>query len=170
MYERVFVAVGARAPDFTLKDEADRDVSLHGFRNKGKLVLAFVRGVDDAATREQLDYLKDDYERFKLQGADVLAVSAGNVQFNRILHETRRLPFHLLSDPACHVIRLYGLYNEYDRLVGPAMFVLNDAGVIVFMYQSKNPKDIVEDEEIIRALRGDTQTPPGWPGGNDDRD
>lgn len=163
MYERVYVTVGFKAPDFTLKDENDRDISLDTFRKGRKTVLAFVRGVDDAHTREQIDYLKDDFERFQFHGADVLVVSPGNVQFNRKMHDNHRLPFHILSDQRCDIIRQYGIYNEYDKLTGPAIFVLNEAGVVVFMSVGKNPWDIMEDEEIIKALEGDTQTPPGWP-------
>ena len=163
MYERVIVAVGSMAPNFTLKDENDREISLSTVRKGRKLVLAFVKGVDDAHTREQLDYFKDDYERFQFHDADVLVVTTGNVQFNRMIRDNHKLPFHILSDQRCDISRQYGIYNEYDKLLGPAIFVLNKAGVIVFMSVGKDPWDIVEDEEIIKVLEGDTQTAPGWP-------
>jgi peroxiredoxin Q/BCP len=163
MYGRVFVAVDARAPDFTLKDENGREITLSACNKDKKLVLAFVPGVDNAHTLEQLDYLKDDYERFKFHGADVLAVTFGSVQFNKKLCETHKLPFHILSDPDCNVIKEYGLYNQYDKLLGPAILVLNKAGTIMFMYAGKNPGDITVDEEIIKVLEGDTQSRPGWP-------
>ena len=163
MYERIYGAVDTRAPDFTLKDESGRAISVDAFRKGKKLVLAFVRGVDDAHTREQLDYLKDDYERFMLRGADVLAVSDGSISLNKALHDSHKLPFHILSDPDCTVIKAYGLYNQYDKLIGPAILVLNEAGVILFRYEGKNPSDITEDEEIIKVLEGDTQSHPGWP-------
>ena len=163
MYERLYAAVDTRAPDFTLMNENGKNVSLDAFRKGKKLVLTFVRGVDDAHTREQLDYLKDDYERFRFHGADVLAVSDGSVSVNKVLHDSHKLPFHILSDLNCMVIKAYGLYNQYDKLIGPSIMVLNEAGVILFRYDGKNPSDIVEDEEIIKVLEGDTQSHPEWP-------
>jgi len=157
------VVVDAIAPDFTLKDEDGRNIPLNDFRKGKKLILAFIRGVDDSKTRKLLDYLKDDCERFKYHGAEVLAISYGSVDFNKTLHRTLRLPFHILSDPDCRTIKLYGLYNQYDKLIGPAIFVLNQAGTVMFMYLGKNPEDMVENEEIIRVLEGDTQARPEWP-------
>lgn len=163
MYERLYAAVDTRAPEFTLMNENGKNISLDAFRKGKKLVLAFVRGVDDAHTGEQLDYLKDDYERFTYHGADVLAISDGSISLNKALRDSHKLPFHILSDPDCTVIKAYGLYNRYDKLIGPAILVLNEAGVILFRYEGKNPSDIAEDEEIIKVLEGDTQSRPGWP-------
>lgn len=164
MYERVTVSVGSVMPDFVLKDEAGKSFSLKSFR-KGKkfVVLAFVRGVDDRYTREQLDYLRNDYERFRHFGADVLVVSYGSPGFNNGLIDKLSLPFRILSDPECHVIRMAGLYNQYEKLVGPAIYLLNQAGTVLFMYRGAEPSDIAVDEEIIRAMQGETQVGPDWP-------
>jgi peroxiredoxin Q/BCP len=164
MYERVFPSVGLIAPGFSLRDQSGLVRSMREFLQRDQfLVLSFVRGVDEAHTREQLDYLKDDYGRFRHYGAEVLVVTTGDVELNRRIKETQKLPFFLLSDAECHVIRMYGIYNEYDKLRGPAIYVLNRAGAILFMYQGKSPDDIVENEEIIKVFEGDTQTAPGWP-------
>ncbi len=127
------------------------------------MVLAFVRGVDDRHTREQLDYLKNDYERFQHFGADVLVVSYGSVDFNNRLIDRLSLPFHILSDEDCRVMKMFNIYNQYDKLVGPAMYVINGAGTVLFLYEGKEPADITSDEEILRVLQGDTQSGPDWP-------
>ncbi len=60
MYERIHVAVDSVMPDFTLKDEFGKNLSLKKFkRDKKYVVLAIIRGVDDAHTRQQLDYLQE---------------------------------------------------------------------------------------------------------------
>jgi peroxiredoxin Q/BCP len=164
MYERIHVAVDSIMPDFVLKDESGKGLSLHDFkRDKKYVVLAIVRGVDDAHTREQLDYLRNDYQRFRYYGGDVLAVSYGSVDFNRSMITKLSLPFHILSDRHCQLIDQLGLCNQYMKLVGPAIYLLNQAGTVLFMYQGAGPADIVEDEEIIMAMQGDTQSGPAWP-------
>jgi peroxiredoxin Q/BCP len=164
MYERIHVAVDSIMPDFTLKDEFGKDLSLRDFKQDKKyVVLAIVRGVDDAHTREQLDYLRNDYQRFQHYGGDVLAVSYGSIDFNRSLITNLSLPFHILSDRDCCLIEQLGLFNQYEKLVGPAIYLLNQAGTVLFMYQGAEPADIVEDEEIIMAMQGDTQSGPDWP-------
>jgi Peroxiredoxin len=164
MYERIHVAVDSIMPDFTLKDEHGNDCSLEEFKKDKKyVVLAFVRDVDDQHTHEQLDYLRNDYQRFLHFGGDVLAVSSGSIDFNKSMIDRLNLPFHILSDLDCQLIRRLGLYNQYEKLLGPAIYLLNRAGTVLFMYQGKEPDDIVEDEEIIMAMQGDTQSGPEWP-------
>ncbi|OPY28984.1 MAG: thioredoxin-dependent thiol peroxidase [Methanocella sp. PtaU1.Bin125] len=164
MYERAYVAVDSIMPDFTLEDETGRGLSLKSFR-KGKkyVVLAFVRAVDDRYTREQLDYLRNDYERFRHFGGDILVVSTGDVDFNSDMVTKLSLPFHMLSDRDCHVIKMLGLYNQYEKLVGPAIYLLNRAGTVLFLYRGAEPSDIAVNEEIIMAMQGDTQSGPDWP-------
>lgn len=164
MYERVYPAVDSIMPEFTLKDEHGNDRSLSDFRRDKKyVVLAFARGVDDHHTRELLDYLRNDYDRFHYYGADVLVVTYGSVYFNDRMISLLSLPFHVLSDYDCRVIRMLGLYNRYDKLVGPAIYLLNKAGTVLFMYQGKEPADIPEDGQLILAMQGDTQSGPDWP-------
>ena len=143
---------GYHAPDFTLKDENGQNVSLSGFIDGHLTVLLFIKGVDDRHTREQLDFLKDSYDRIKFHNADVLVVSSGDVDFNKRLVNDMRLPFHILSDDRCTVIKLYDIYNKFDTLTGPILFIINSAGLINFSYEGKNPEDIVDTADLIRML------------------
>ncbi|MGA9139980.1 MAG: peroxiredoxin family protein [Methanocella sp.] len=164
MYYRAYVSVDSIMPDFTLMDEFGKDLSLKDFKNGKKyVVLAFIRGVDDRHTREQLDYLKNDYERFRHFGADVLAVSYGSVDFNNGLISRLSLPFHILSDEDGRVMKMFNIYNQYDKLLGPTIYIINVAGTVLFLYEGKEPSDITSDEEIIMVLQGDTQSGPDWP-------
>lgn len=151
-YEQLLAEPGYKAPDFTLKDEAGRTVSLYGFLDRHLTVLLFIKGVDDRHTQEQLDFLKDSYERIKYHNADVLVVSSGDVAFNKHLVEGRRLPFHILSDASCEVMKRYDIYNKDDILAGPVLFILNSAGLINFLYDGKNPEDVVEEADVISML------------------
>jgi thioredoxin-dependent peroxiredoxin len=151
-YGKILVEPGYQAPDFTLKDENGRNVSLFEFKDGHLTVLLFIKGTDDRHTREQLDYLKDSYDRIKFHNADVLVVSTGDEVFNRRLVHDMRLPFHILSDSSCKVLKLYDIYNKFDTLVGPMLFIINSAGLINFFYDGKNPEDIVDTADVIRML------------------
>jgi thioredoxin-dependent peroxiredoxin len=151
-YEELPVEPGFKAPDFRLKDENGQFVSLEDLICRQSLVLVFIRAADDAHTGEQLDYLKDSYERIKYHCADVIAVSPGSETFNRELAKKHRLPFHILCDADCRVLKRYQIFNEYDKLEGPCIFILNCAGMITYMYNGKNPEDIVSMADIIHTL------------------
>jgi peroxiredoxin Q/BCP len=151
-YEKLLVEPGYRAPDFTLKDENGRNVSLFEFIGGHLTVLLFIKGVDDRHMREQLDFLKDSYDRIKFHNADVLIVSSGDEAFHQRLVDDMRLPFHILSDTRCKVMRLYDIYDKFDTLTGPMLFILNSSGLINFFYDGKNPDDIVDTADVIRML------------------
>lgn len=152
VYEELLVEPGYKAPDFRLKDENGTYVSLYKFLDDHSVVLVFIRAVDDAHTGALLEYLKDSYQRIQYHCADVLAVSYGSVDLNKRLAEEHRTPFHILSDEDCTVLKRYQIYNEYDKLIGPNIFILNCAGLITYMYNGKNPEDIVAMADIIAVL------------------
>ena len=151
-YERLSVEPGYKAPDFMLKDEDGRNVSLFDFIDGHLTVLLFIKGVIDRHLREQLDFLKDSYDRIKFHNADVLIVSSGDMAFNKRLADDMRLPFHILNDSHFRVMKLYDIYNKFDTLAGPMLFIINSAGLINFFYDGKNPEDIVDMADVIHML------------------
>jgi len=151
-YEELLIEPGYKAPDFKLEDEDGREVSLYGFLDDRSTVLAFIRAVDDARTGELLDDLQDSYQRIKYHCADVVALSWGSGGFNKKRVLDHKLAFHILSDADCSVLKKYQIYNDYDKLVGPNVFILNCAGLITYMYNGKNPDDIVAMADIIHVL------------------
>jgi peroxiredoxin Q/BCP len=151
-YEQLAVEPGYKAPDFRLNDENGNPVSLYDFLDDHSVVLVFIRAVDDADTGRQLDYLKDSYQRIVYHCGDVLVVSWGSVDFNKALVDNHKLPFRILSDEDCAVLKKYEIYNQYEKLIGPNIFILNCAGLITFMYNGKNPDDIVTMADIVAVL------------------
>jgi peroxiredoxin Q/BCP len=57
-----------------------------------------------------------------------------------------------LSDEDCSVLKKYQIYNDFDKLAGPNVFILNCAGLITFMYNGRDPEDIVDMADIIHML------------------
>ena len=124
------LAVGAKAPDFTLPRDGGGEVSLKDFRGQ-KLVLYFYPKADTSGcTREAIDFTKHT-QAFKRAGAAVLGVSADPVKaLDRFRIETPSwgyantgTRFGKFVQPAAATTRPFGLVNSTDQLV-PAITTL----------------------------------------------
>ena len=97
---------GTKAPDFTGLDENGGAVRLGDFAGK-KLVLYFYpKDSTPGCTAEACD-LRDNYERFLAAGYAVLGVSKDSQASHRKFIEKYSLPFHLISDPDCTILKAY---------------------------------------------------------------
>ena len=106
---------GTKAPDFAGYDENGNIVRLGDFAGK-KLVLYFYpkdstpyfypKDSTPGCTAEACD-LRDNYERFLAAGYAVLGVSKDSQASHRKFIEKYSLPFHLISDPECVMLKAY---------------------------------------------------------------
>lgn len=105
------LTVGDKAPAFTLKNDADGDVSLKDF--KGKFVVLYFYPKDDTpgCTKEACEF-RDLEKKFKNKNAVILGVSADPVTAHVKFKEKYGLPFQLLSDPSKKMIEAYGVWKE----------------------------------------------------------
>lgn len=113
------LAVGRTAPDFTLLDDAGREVSLSAQR--GRPVALFFYPEDDtpACTTQACGY-RDEWAGFERLGARVFGVSPDDVASHARFRAKFGFPFPLLSDPGHKVAARYGAYGEktlYGRKV-----------------------------------------------------
>jgi peroxiredoxin Q/BCP len=111
--------VGARAPDFTLPDDAGRTVRLSDLRGQW-VVLTFYAEDDTPVCRAQVCSLRDAFTELRAAGAVVLAVSGDPVSSHATWRKKERLPFALLSDADHKVASRYGAHGEktmYGRKV-----------------------------------------------------
>ena len=127
---------GDKAPEFTLKDDGGRDVSLSDF--KGKTVVLYFYPKDDTpgCTKEACDF-RDSHRRFQARGAAVLGVSRDPASSHARFKKKHGLPFPLLSDEDGRACRAYGvwvrksLYGRTYMGVERSTFVIDGRGVIV---------------------------------------
>src|SRR5437660_1004721 len=104
-------AIGDKAPDFTLKDDQGKDVSLGDF--KGKTVVLYFYPKDDTpgCTTEACGF-RDDEKKFQKKNTVILGVSADEVASHGKFKTKYKLPFPLLSDPEKKTIQAYGVWKE----------------------------------------------------------
>lgn len=111
--------VGARAPDFTLVDDAGARVRLSELRGR-PVVLFFYPQADTPACTKQACGYRDERARFDAGGALVFGVSPDLPAALAAFRDKFSLPFRLLSDPDHKVATKYGAYGEkllYGRKV-----------------------------------------------------
>jgi peroxiredoxin Q/BCP len=128
--------IGTKAPDFVGTDENGNVVKLSDFASR-KLVLYFYpKDSTPGCTAEACD-LRDNYQRFLSLGYNVLGVSKDSAASHLKFIAKYELPFHLLSDPDCTILKAYeawGVKKMYGKeTVGTirTTYVIDEKGVII---------------------------------------
>ena len=105
------LAVGKKAPEFTLAGSNGEDVSLKDF--KGKTVVLYFYPKDDTpgCTKEACDF-RDSIKKFTSRKAVVLGVSPDSLKAHDKFIDKFELPFELLSDTDHKVAEKYGTWVE----------------------------------------------------------
>jgi thioredoxin-dependent peroxiredoxin len=105
---RAQVAVGERAPDFTLFDTEGRAVSLKDLLRQGPVILAFFpRAFTSGCTHELRTYAQQE-NQLAAKGAQLCAISVDDRETLGRFRASLGASFRFLSDPDGEVARLYG--------------------------------------------------------------
>ncbi len=153
------IAIGAKAPDFTLKTKtADgfKDVKLSdNFGQKQTVLLFFPAAFSSVCTVEMCDKVGGlgDYERL---GGSVLAVSVDNALAQEAWAKQNKIGITLLSDLNKTVTRAYGVvfpdFAGMGETAARAVFVIGKDGVIKYAEQTPTLKDLPNFEAVKAAL------------------
>lgn len=144
------VAVGDKAPDFTLPGTGDRSYSLSDYRGQS-VVLVFYPGDDSPVCTKQLNSYNNELDQFVGVGAQVLAISAQDIASHDKFSGKHGFRFPLLSDPDKTVAEAYGT-------VGPlgfprrSVFVVNGEGVITYAHRAIAGLTYRPVSELIEAV------------------
>lgn len=128
--------IGTPAPAFEGKDENGNTVRLADFAGK-KLVLYFYpKDSTPGCTAEACD-LRDNYHRFLHLGYEVLGVSKDSAASHQRFIAKYELPFHLISDPDCEILKAYEAWGEkknYGKVTMGTLrttYVIDEQGIII---------------------------------------
>lgn len=129
------LSAGTKAPDFSLKDQFGKDVSLTDFLGK-KVVLYFYSRDNTPGCSRQACAFAGAYEEFKSMDAVVIGVSKDSVASHVKFAEKYSLPFVLLSDPELEAIKAYDVWQEkknYGKVsmgVVRSTYIIDEQGII----------------------------------------
>jgi peroxiredoxin Q/BCP len=128
-------------------------VKLSSFRGKVNVLLAFYRGESDLYSINWLNELKDDYLEIRALMTDVLAISADKKNEAVFMKDKYALPFRVLPDPECRVIRQYQVYDDFTGTATCAAFIIDRSGKIIHKFVSGAPPDLPQEADILAQLR-----------------
>jgi peroxiredoxin len=153
------IAVGAKAPDFTLKSKtADGlvDVKLSdNFGKKQTVLLFFPLAYTSVCTAELCDTTAGlgDYEKL---GANVIAISVDSPFAQEAWAAANKIKLTIVSDLNKEVTKAYGVLFPNLAGIGDtaarAAFVVGKDGVVKYAEQTATPKDLPNFAAIKRAL------------------
>lgn len=146
------VNVGDQAPDFTLKNQDNEDVTLSALRSKPVVLVFYPLDFSGICTSE-LCAIRDDYSGFQQAGAVVFGISRDSRHTHKAFKEANGMKHDLLADMKGDVAKLYGSWNEDLAFSERLTAVIDPDGTIVYLVH--NPAGNARDHhEALDAVRG----------------
>lgn len=145
------VGPGDVAPEFTLPGTGGRSYSLSDFAGR-PVVVVFYPGDDTAVCTKQLSSYSNELSAFDGVGAQVLAISAQDVESHEKFAAKHGFGFPLLADTDKVVATKYGT-------VGPlgfprrSVFVVDAQGVIRYAHRAIAGLTFRPVDELVEAVR-----------------
>jgi peroxiredoxin len=153
------IAVGSKAPDFTLKTKAAdglQDVTLSAnFGQSSTVLLFFPAAFTGVCTQELCDQTAGLGEYEKL-GAKVYAISVDNAFSQEAWAKQSKIGLTLLSDLNKTVTKAYDVVFPNLAGIGDtsarAAFVIGKDGIVKYAEQTATPKDLPNFHAVKAAL------------------
>jgi len=139
------VSEGQEAPDFTLKADDGRKVSLGDYRGKNVVLYFYPKDGTPGCTKEALQF-RDMIEKFEKEGAVIIGVSKDSVRSHQKFKRKHELPFTLLSDPEGKVLDLYDVWKKkslYGRTfmgIERTTVLIDEKGIVQKVYRKVKVK------------------------------
>jgi thioredoxin-dependent peroxiredoxin len=138
--QSVVLKEGDKAPDFTLQSDEGKSITLSDLEGKSSVILYFYpKDRTPGCTKEACNF-RDNIEKFKELGAEVLGVSVDDVESHKSFKEKENLNFTLLADPDKTVTSEYGVLNMIG-IASRVTFVIDKQGIIRKIYQKVDPAE-----------------------------
>jgi peroxiredoxin len=147
------LGVGQTAPDFTLKDQSQKEIKLSDFAGKKRVVLIFYPlDWSPVCTNEHACFV-NDMKEFETLDAEVLGVSVDSVWSHKAYAEKMHITYSLLADfhPKGAMSENYGVYLADKGITGRAIFIIDKGGKVAWAKNYDIP--VVPDvKEVATAL------------------
>lgn len=148
--------VGSVAPDFSLRDQNNRPVTLSSYRGKKNVLLVFFPLAFTGTCESELGGIRDSLPLFENDDAAVIAISVGAPPTHKVWSGSQGYLFPIVSDfwPHGSVAEAYGVLNEKAGYPNRGTFVLDREGVVRFseMNEPGVPRDQSLWEDALAAL------------------
>ena len=151
------LTVGAKAPEFSLLNQAEQKVSLAEFAGKKVLVYFYPKALTPGCTTQACG-LRDSQSELKALNVEVLGISPDLPKKLAQFAEKKALNFSLLSDPDHQVAEAFGVWGEkkfmgktYDG-IHRISFLVDEKGVIEAVFDKFKTSE--HHQIVVDFLKG----------------
>jgi peroxiredoxin len=145
--------IGAPAPEFTLKDQDQKEVKLADFRGKKNVVLVFYPLDWSPVCTNEHACIVNGMKQFEALDAQVLGLSVDSVWSHKAYAEKMHINYPLLADfhPRGAIAAQYGVYLADKGITGRAISIIDRNGNLAWHKNYDIP--VVPDiDEVSKAL------------------
>lgn len=148
--------VGDLAPDFTLADENENDITLSKLRGKKIVLYFYPKDSTPGCTREACDF-RDSFNIFKKHGVEVFGISKDSPKSHTKFKDKYELPFSLLVDANADVCEAYGVINKKSMFgktflgIQRSTFLIDEKGVIRAIWRKVKVTGHVD--EVLKEIK-----------------
>ncbi|RKQ13673.1 thioredoxin-dependent thiol peroxidase [Ureibacillus endophyticus] len=145
-----------KAPDFTLLNEKEEQISLSDYRGKKVVLYFYPKDMTPGCTTEACDF-RDRHEEFSGLNAVILGISGDTASKHTKFIEKYGLPFSLLVDEDHSVAEQYGvwvlkkMYGREFMGIERSTFLINEEGIVEKEWRKVKVKNHIE--EVLSYLR-----------------
>ena len=105
------IQIGDRAPEFTLKDSSDQNISLSDFKGNRVIIYFYPKDNTPGCTKEACNF-RDNWDLFTRNKITIIGISKDTAISHKKFIDKFKLPFILLVDPIpCEVATSYESYG-----------------------------------------------------------
>jgi peroxiredoxin len=151
----IMPTIGQPAPEFTLKDQDQKEVKLSDYKGKKKVVLVFYPLDWSPTCTKEHACLVNDMQQFEQLDAQVMGLSVDSAWSHKAYAEKMGIHYPLLADfqPRGAVAAKYGVYMEDKGITGRAISIIDKNGNLAWHKNYDIP--VVPDiNEVSQALAG----------------
>ena len=143
--------VGKPAPDFTLKSNEGKTVSLKDYHGKWVVLYFYPKDFTSGCTIEAHNFQRD-IAKYEAAKAVILGVSIDTAESHKDFCTKEGLSFKLLADTEVKVSDAYGSVMEYqgNKLSARNTFIIDPKGNIAQVFLKVKPP--AHSDEVLAAL------------------
>jgi len=126
------IDVGTEAPDFTLKDQNNQEVTLSDFRGRKAVLLVFYPLAFSGTCQGELSEIQEHYSEYSNEYIQVLTASVDSTYSHKIWADREGYTFPLLADfwPHGAVAQSYGVFNTESGFANRGTFIIDKEGAV----------------------------------------
>jgi mycoredoxin-dependent peroxiredoxin len=145
--------VGSEAPDFTLKDQNNEEVTLSAFRGGRHVLVVFYPFAFSPVCTGELCQVRDDLGSFHNENVEILAISVDHPFALKAWAQAQGYEFPLLSDfwPHGETAKAYDVFQDERGFALRGTFLVDTSGVVRFA-EVNQPGEARDQEAWKKAL------------------